>query len=100
MDGILRWRVLETLRSIFRISSGRMSGGKLDIAAQPIPTLHIGMGFRTVGSAKEWILCMLSWNYIPACGKAVFMKSENESEWTGIFSRWRLPSGFNFRAVK
>jgi hypothetical protein len=60
MDGILRWRVLERVRGTFRISNGRLFGGKLDIRDRPIPIPHIGRGFHIVDSSKELILYMLS----------------------------------------
>jgi hypothetical protein len=44
---------LERVRGTFRISNGQMFGGKLDIRDLPIPTPHIGRGFRTVDSSKE-----------------------------------------------
>ena len=53
MDGILKWRALERVRGTFRISNGRLFGGKPGIRDRPIPTPHIGRGFRTVDSSKE-----------------------------------------------
>lgn len=53
MDGILKWRALERVRGSFRISNGRLFGGKPGTPDLQLPTPQTETDSRTVDSSKE-----------------------------------------------